>query len=78
MEDRTHPEPMTGRYPELEGERPSVLSWEVAAARSRAIAACRRFDRAKDRRNHAYAVVYGVILAGAVLLADSGGAPGLL
>jgi hypothetical protein len=65
-------------YPELDGERPSAVAWEVAAARSRERSARRRAEHASARNVHALAAVYGVIFAGAVILADLGGLPGIL
>jgi len=70
-------------YPELATSSPSPIAWAAAAGRSLAEAERRRDDaadayaRALRRRNRAVAVTYGAILAGAVIIADLGGAPGL-
>lgn len=65
-------------YPELALEHPSVLAWEVAVARSRQRSADRHAHNSRARYWQALAAVYGVIFAGAVILADLGGLPGLL
>lgn len=64
-------------YPELAAAHPSAIAWETAAKRSRDVAAARKVESDR-RRNRAYGITYGLVLAGLVVVADLGGAPGLL
>lgn len=65
-------------YPELAGGNASVLAWEAAAARSRQRSAERHAHDHRASYLRGLAAVYGAIFAGAVILADLGGLPGLL